>query len=358
MSTLYGLLGINESDVQFVNTIGQSLVFEATQTLLAQYRDDLQAAMAVFVQGQTEEFKRRYKLPGGGRMQRSGGQTRAGAVKAHGGWDVAFPLEDFSDAIGGDDVALAYMSIQEYANHLSTIYVRDTNTVRFELLRAIYNNAQDSFVDQTGRGLLLIEPLANGDSVTYPPVLGSETEATENHYLESGYAASAISDANNPLVTIRDEIEEHFGAATGGENIAVFCNPAQTAKIEALTDFEEVPDRFVRMGDAANIPEMLPSVPGRILGRANGCWVIEWRWTPAGYLKGLHLEQPAPLMERVDPAVTGLGYGLQLVAQDLTHPLQTSIWRHRFGFGCGNRLNGVVLELGTGGSYTVPTAYQ
>jgi hypothetical protein len=358
MSTLYGLLGINESDVQFVNTLGQRVVYDAVQQLLQEYREDLALAMSVFVEEETETFKERYKLPGGGRMQKTGGQTRSGTVKAHGGWDVAYPLESFSDALGGDDVAMAYMSVQELSNHLATIYVRDTNSARYEMLRALYNNTERTFIDQTGRGTLLIEPLANGDSVLYAPVLGSETEATENHYLESGYAASAISDTNNPFATIRDEIEEHFGAATGGENIAVFLNQAQTAKVEALTDFEEVPDRFVRMGDAANIPEMLPLVPGRILGRVNGCWAIEWRWTPAGYLAGVHLEQPAPLKKRVDPAVTGLGRGLQLVAQDDAHPLMTSFWRNRYGFGVGNRLNGVVMELGTGGSYTIPTAYQ
>jgi hypothetical protein len=71
----------------------------------------------------------------------------------------------------------------------------------------------------------------------------------------------------------------------------------------------------------------------------------------------VHLEAPAPVIKRVDPAATGLGRGLQLVAEDESFPFTASFWRHRFGFGVGNRLNGVVMELGTGGTYTVPAAY-
>mgnify|MGYP000424540598 CR=1 FL=1 len=58
-----------------------------------------------------------------------------------------------------------------------------------------------------------------------------------------------------------------------------------------------------------------------------------------------------------DPVDTGLRTGLQLVATDNQHPFESSFWRHRFGFGAANRLNGVVIELANGGSYTVPSGY-
>jgi hypothetical protein len=72
---------------------------------------------------------------------------------------------------------------------------------------------------------------------------------------------------------------------------------------------------------------------------------------------GLHLDAPKPLLVREDPAETNLGTGLQLVSQDEDTPFVASHYRHRFGMGVGNRLNGAVMELGTGGSYTVPSAY-
>ncbi len=194
--------------------------------------------------------------------------------------------------------------------------------------------------------------------MVYPPVLGVQAEATENHLLESGYAASAISDTNNPYVTIRDELEEHFGAPTAGSDIVVFINNAQRAKTEALTNFSEVEDRFVRLGTQTDQTNgSLPNVPGRILGRCDGVWVVEWRWIPSGWAVGIHLDSPKPLTIRVDPADTGLGSGLQLVAKEADFPFMTSHWRDRFGVGVGNRLNAVVMEFGTGGTYTAPSGY-
>lgn len=357
MSGIFGILGLSDNDRSYVNTIGQSLVFTATQTLLQQYNADLNAAMSIFLDSTTTGFKERYKLPGGGRLQRRGGLAQSAAVKAYGSWDVAFPLEDFGAQLADSDIAMAYMTMPEYNRHVETVMIQDMNTVRFEMLKALFNSTAATFVDPIN-GSLTIERLANGDSVVYPPVLGSETEATDNHYLESNYAATAISDTNNPYITIREELEEHFGTSTGGDNIVVFINNAETPETEDLSDFDAVPDNYVRVGSNTDVPQGLPTVPGKVIGRTNGVWVVEWRWMPANYMFGIHLDAPRPLKMRVDPADTGLGTGLQLVARDMQYPIESAHYRHRFGFGCANRLNGVVMELGTGGTYTVPTAYS
>lgn len=357
MSGIFGILGISDSDRSYVRTIGQRAVFDAVNQLLTQYNAEMNAAMGAFVDQETSDHKFRYYLPGGGRLQRRGGQAPSAATKALGSWDVAFPLEDFGAQLAGDDVAMAYMDMQQLNRHLDTIMIQDTNTRRFEMLRALFNNTARTFVDPIW-GSLTVEPLANGDTITYPPVLGSETEATDDHYLESGYAASAISDTNNPFVTIAAELEEHFGASQGGSNIVSFINNAQTAKVEALTEFDPIPQRFVTAGTSTALADMgIPNVPGRVLGYASGCWIVEWRWVPANYILSVYADAPKPLIKRVDPADTGLGRDLQLVANETDYPLQGAHYRNRFGFGVGNRLNGVILELGVGGSYTIPTAY-
>lgn len=358
MSGIFGALGLNDTDRVFLSTLGQRVVYDAVNQVLAQHNAELAAAMGVFVDQTTTDHKLRYKLPGGGRLQRMGSQSQPGAVKAYGSWDVAFPLEEFGAAIAADRVSYAYMSVQDLDRHMNTVLQQNVNTVRFEILKALLNNAQDTFVDPLW-GSLLVEPLANGDAVTYPPVLGAESEATETHYLESGYAASAISDTNNPFVTMRDELEEHFGALAGGSNIAVFFNNAQRAKAVGLADFDEVVDRFVRPGQDTDVPEGLPkALPGTILGRVSGCWAVEWRWVPANYMIAVHLDAPRPLFRRVDPADTNLGDGLQLVASSDVYPFTESFYSHRFGVGCANRLNGVVMELGSGGSYSIPSGYS
>lgn len=358
MTGIFGLIGLQDvaATYAYVNAIGQRVVYEATNRYLQQSNEDMIAALQVFVQTTTEDHQERYKLAGGGRLQKRGGQAQSGAVKAGGRWDVGYPLEDFGAQVAATDIAMAYMSPEEYQLHIDTVRIQNQNTVRFELLYALFNNTARSFVDEIW-GTLTIQPLANGDAVLYPPVIGSETEAVENHYLESGYAASAIGTTNNPYATIVNELQEDFGESTGGDNIVTFINPAQTALTEAIAGFVGVTDRFIRVGTDQDVPINLPTVPGNIIGRVSGTWVSEWRWMPANYQLGLHLEAPPPLKMRVDPAGTGLGRGLQLVAKQMDTPIESAHWRHRFGFGVGNRLNGVVMELGTGGTYSIPAAY-
>jgi hypothetical protein len=62
--------------------------------------------------------------------------------------DVAFPLDDFDAGLGGDDDSLAYMSIQELNRHLDTIFMQDLNTVRFEILKALFDTAGYTWADE------------------------------------------------------------------------------------------------------------------------------------------------------------------------------------------------------------------
>lgn len=356
MSGIFGILGVNDHDRVFVNTIGQDIVYDAVNELLERYNAELNTAKAFFVEQTTDDFKWRYKLPGGGRLQRLGKHAAPAEVKAYGAWDVAFPLEGFGAGAGGTRIDLAYMSVQELDRHLDTVMIQDRNTYRFEMLRRLFNNTQRTFSDEL-HGSLAIESLANGDTVTYPPVLGSETEATEDHYYHTGYAAANISDTNNPYATIRDELQEHFGRPEGGSPIVTFINPDEQPETEALTGFVEVEDNWIRPGDDTAVPFNLPSnVPGTIIGRVSSCWVSVWDWIPSGYIYGQHLQVDPPLIERVDPADTNLPRGLTLVAEQERYPLQQSYWEHRFGLGVGNRLNGVFLEFNHS-AFSIPTGY-
>jgi hypothetical protein len=332
-------------------------VFDASQKYIERINAELNQAYSLFVAGTTSDYKKRYKLPGGGYMQRRAANAGGGAVRAYGEWDVAFPIEDFDEQVAGDWVDLRYMTMAEYQRHLDTIQARYVNTFRFEMLLKLVKNTNTTFNDPR-KGALTIVPLANGDTVTYPPVLGSDTEATDTHYLESGYAATAIDDTNDPYATIYEELVQHFGDRTGGESVVVFINPAETPETKAMTDFDAVLDKDIRAGANVSIPERLPNVPGKIIGKVSGCWVSEWRYMPANYMFGIHLEEEAPLMMRIDPPETGIPAGLSLRSNDTAYPFETARWGARFGFGVANRLNGVVMELGTGGTYTIPTAYQ
>ena len=358
MTTVSGILQITDLDRSFVNVVGQQVVYQAIQQYLLDHNTALQEAMSLFVGGTTEKFKYRFKLAGGGYLQLRGGQATSGAMKSYGSWDVALPLLDFGAQFGGDDITLAYMSMAELDLHMATITAQNVNTVRLEVLKALLDSTSYTFSDPIN-GSLSVVPLANGDSVTFPPVVGSDSEATDNHYLESNYATASISNTNNPFKTIRAELIEHFGGPQqGGENILVVINSGATSYVEALTDFVPLQDRFTAPGQDTATLLGLPRVPGRIIGRCNGCWVSEWDWLPANYAYGQHLDFTPPLEMRTDPADTGLPRGLALVATSDAHPLVSSHYRNRFGMAVVNRLNGVVMEFGTGGTYTVPTGYS
>lgn len=360
MTYRYGVLTMADvNDYTLINTVGQGVVYEDLNMYLAQREADLQQALGVFVEMQTELYTENYKLPGGGRLQRRGGQAQSAAVKGAGSWDTGYPLEDFGAQLAWTDRVLGYMSVREFNVHVQTIEEQDRNTVRFELLKALFNDGGGSartFVDPL-HGSISVQPLANGDATLYPPVLGSETEATADHYAETGYASASISDTNNPYKTIVAALTARFGRATGGRNVVTFINPAEETVTRNLSDFVPVEDRFIRSSALADIPQNLPSVPGEVIGRVSGTWVVVWDWIPANYLLAIHLEAAAPLKMRVDPATTGLVRGLHLAAMDEIYPFNMGHWSHAFGFGVGNRLNGYVLELGTGGTYTIPTAY-
>jgi hypothetical protein len=364
MSTIFALAGLNSSDYKFARQADQRLLYTAIQEYVTRANDDMRGAMDLFVNETTEIVTERYQLPMNGMMQPRADGTRGMARAQRGSWDVAFPIADYSEQVAMTDVEAAYMTPAALDAHIKGIVSMYANRVRFEILKRLFNS-NASTVEDPKHGTLTIRPLANGDAALYPANIWSDAEATENHYLESNYAASAISDTNDPIVTIVSELEEHFGYPSGGSPIVVLISSDQSAKVRALTDFVELPDRYIEVGAQTDTPNGLPTIPtsARFIGRhKRGAWIAEWGagstgQVPTNYMLGIHSETGRPLRMRVDPAETGLPRGLATVLRDDRYPIESLEWRARFGFGAANRLNGVVMELGTGGSYTVPAIY-
>lgn len=356
MTTIFGMAQLSASDYQFARQVDKAILYRYTQDYLDMAMMEMRNAMSLFVEGQTTKYSERYQLPMTGRMQERSGETKSGAIRRSGSFDVAYPLKEFGDTLATTDVDFAYMTPQEFQAHIDGVITRSANTYRFETLRRIFKNTTDTFTDARN-GSLTIQCLANGDSVEYPPVHGSESQATQDHYLESGYAASGISDTQNPIKTMSDKLILRFGRQTGGIPIATLINSAQVAKIEALTNFRPYVPNAISPGQDTDIVSANPAGVGETIGHINSSWVSVWDWIPANYLVSIYLPSEKPLVERIDPAETGLGTGLQLVAQEREAPVNFNEWRWRFGVGTRNRLNGVVMELGTGGTYSIPSDY-
>ncbi len=231
MASIFGSLGFDDTDRVFASTEGQVIILDAIRDYLERINSDTMLALSIFVEEETENQIERYKLPGSGRLRRRAPDGRYGMSKLNDGWDTAFPLEDLGTELGGSDVEMAYMTALDLERHLSGVNTQNINTIRFEVLRALFNNVNATFVDPL-HGSLTIRRLANTDGSLFPPILGSEADADDEHYLESNYAATAITDTNNPYRTIRDELEEHFGAPTGGANIVSLIHPDEQPETE------------------------------------------------------------------------------------------------------------------------------
>jgi hypothetical protein len=357
MSTIFGLAQLSAADYQFMRQADNRLIYDAVNVYLQQAMMDMRDSASLFIEGTTTKAKEQYQLPMGGRMQERSGQTKSDSVRRSGKWDVAYPIKEFGDTVATTDVDMAYMTPAEFQTHIDGVLIRAANTYRFEILRRVFKNTTDSFTDAR-LGSLTIQPLANGTAgELYPPEHGSESEATQDHYLESNYDASAISDTNNPIKTMTDKLILRYGRRTGGIPIVTLINSAQRAKIEALTNFRPYVPTPINPGADTDIVIADPAGVGETIGYINSSWVSVWDWIPSNYLVSVYQEAPKPLFERIDLPETGLGQGLQLVSRSADYPLLYNEWRWRFGVGTGNRLNGVVMELGTGGTYSIPSDY-
>jgi hypothetical protein len=359
MAGMYGVLTKGDAN-RLVNDVGQREVWDAAQAYLNQYVAEFQEASRVLVERVTTEPKARYYLPGGGMMQRRGGQAQSHAVRPGGYWDVALPLEEFGDQLAGTRNAMAKMTLEKMQNAIDTIRIRNTNARLFEMMKALFNNTVRTFPDEE-YGNLSIQPLAiASDSVLYPPLAGTTTETTLDSYYGSNYLASAISDTNDPIVFIADKLRARFG--TGSNSIVVAIHLDQKAKVEALADFEEVADPNIRPGaNTAVVVGAPPAIPGSVIGRSGGAWVTVWNQIPSGYVFGYDMSQPMPLLERMHEPGAQIPRGLHLVTRSFdaaSYPFDQSHYEDHFGYGVGNRMNGVCVQLVASTTYTIPTAYS
>lgn len=358
VQTIPGILGIDDSERTFVEGVGQQSVWEATQQYVQMVNEDLARITNLFIEKTTEDHKFRYYLPADGELQRVSKRGVPAERKVTGSWDVALPLEGFGDAVAWQRRDIAYMTLRDYQRAVEGVVLRAQNTLRKEILRALLDNVGYTFPDEL-RGDLSVVPLANGDSVKYPPKAGETTAATATHYIETNYATASITDTNNPIKTISRALRGRFVSNGAQRRRVILVASGAQDYIEALTDFEPVDDPNIKKGvnsdQVLNVPV---SIPGEVIGYCNEAYVSVWEWMPANYMIGIDLLAEKPLQMRVDPGYTNLPRGLALVSESDQFPITKSNWEWWMGLGVVNRLNGYVAELGTGGTYSVPSGYS
>ena len=330
---------LDGNNVQIVNT--------AIAASVAEHNRQVTTALAELVEP-TTDYTARYKNGGGGTLQPLDEWGNPLPVKDSGFYDVAFPIQGGGTAWGDNRVSRALMTVGEAQRFTLGALRRDADWMRRHFLAALFDNTTWSFADEE-KGTLTVQPLANGDAVTYARNNGSS--ATDTHFYAQ---AGAIADASNPFPTLLTELSEH--PENGGPYVAYIPTNVKAA-VQGLANFIDVADANVDAGI------MAPRLTGRIdrgfgdavVGYVDGVFVVEWSFLPDNY--GIVIARGAetkPLRMREYPAASLQGLFTE------NHSPDGNLQEYRFlryaGFGVYNRVGAVAFRV-SNGAYAVPTGY-
>lgn len=299
-----------------------------------------------------------FNLPGGGGMQPLDKDGNPVPVRPTGHYDVGFPIRLKGTAYGTDRITRANATVEQFNQWTMEAMQRDNTTMRREIIKALLWSASWSFTDETRPDdpTVTVQPLANGDTVTYLRRDGTNT--TDDHYLAQ---ADAIDDTHNPFPTIFDELYEHPSNRLDQLGlVTVYVASNLTASISALELLEAPKSSIVIPGTAAdrvddNAVRQYQAFGDRYIGFIDGCAVFQWSALPSGYMIAHAPGAGAILKMRQDANPSLQGLFPELNSSDGNHQV-TRFLRYN-GFGVFNRVGALAYQVGQA-SYVDPTGYD
>lgn len=347
MSIFAGILKIEDLDIALAD-VGQTEIENAISAILAKHQQDRDQTYGMIVETDTTDATSRTRDGGIDEGQSLGPDGRPLETHVGGYYDTGFPLMRIGWALGWNRETFAHMTVADLDREVSAKVSGNARRHAREMRKALMLKTNYTYADEL-RGNITVRRLANTDGTIFQPL-----NAEDNHYLGSGYLASAISPTNNPFMTLAAEIREHF---TGNSRIVAFVAPDQVAIIStALTTFVDtnvegiVPSSLTSYAVAPGV-----SVPGHFLGidGASGVFVYVWDAIPASYILAGAVDEAPPLRRRV-PGPTSLR-GFTLLPEESHIPFYKRTWMEIFGYGVANRLGWACMHLNAGSTYTDPT---
>lgn len=349
---LYGFLEHEDIFAERITATNAEVVNDAIQRSVDEHNRQMDALLALFAQT-TTQYTARFYLGGGHRLQPLDNDGRARPIRVSGHYDIGLPIQQAGSAWGANYVARTKMTVADANRITASMLIADNRWMRDHLLSALYNNATWTF-DDDENGALTVQPLANGDAVTYQLQTGADSAATDTHFAAQ---AGAIADAANPFPAIAADLTEH--PENAGATVLSLIPTNLKASVQALGTFFRESDPNIRRGVGVDelVGQFGAAVPGTILGyeEDSGAWVAEWPSLPADYIISVAVGDTArPLAMRQDEEAELQGFK-QVATRD-DHPFYESQWLRRAGFGAWNRVGAHVMRIGNG-SYAVPTGY-
>lgn len=347
MSLFAGILRIEDLNVS-LQEFDQPVISDAIDQALQTFQTERNQAANLFVAEQTTNATERARLAGVDEGQELGPDGRPLETHVGGTYDVGYPIKRIGWALGWNRETFAHMTVADLDREVSAKLGGNARRHTKEVLRALFNDTNATFVDELA-GSITVRRLANGDGTVF-----DADGTTDDHYLVSGYANTALSATNNPFATLQDEIAEHFDQDV---TIVAFVNSAQRSEILSdLTTFTDAPiEGITPANTTATAIDPGLNVPGTFLGvdAASGVYVYVWDRIPASYVYAQAVDVGGPLKRRV-PAPAML-QGFTQIDEERHFPFYKRQWIELFGYGVSNRLGAAVMFLDAGASYTVPS---
>lgn len=348
MMGTFGFVGYEDLADERVVGDNIRIVDEAVRATVAEHNRQVNAALTELVQT-TTDYKLRYKLGSGGTLQPLDEWGNPLPVKDAGYYDVAFPIQGGGTAWGDNRVSRALMTVGEADRLTLGMLRRDADWMRRHILAALFDNTTWSYVDEE-YGTLTVQPLANGDAVTYPRNNG--TMATDTHYYAQ---AGAIADATNPFPTWKTELNEH--PENAGATLVAYIPSNVRSAVQGLANFVDVDEPDVDPGIMATrlTNRIDRGIGDEVLGKVDGIWVVEWSFLPDDYGIVVARGSSTPVLGmRQYPAPELQGLFTE------NHSPDGNLLARRFiryaGFGVWNRVGAIAWRV-SNGAYAIPTGY-
>ena len=241
----------------------------------------------------------------------------------------------------------------------------DNRLIFTRILRAIFNSTtRVATIDDEA---VNVYPFYNGDSMVPPKWKNTVHTSGHTHYLESGATTVDPGDVQDMIA----HLAHHGYTMVEGYTLVLLVNSQEGNLIRdfvkgtSSAKYTFIPSANVgggilmpSNGGIVGAPT-LTQVPGLTsIGTYGPVTVIEEDYIPAGYMVMLASGGPENINNPVGIRQHETVRGLRLVkGADSDYPLINSYYVHGMGTGVRHRGAGVVMEIGNGGTYTVPTAY-
>jgi hypothetical protein len=286
---------------------------------------------------------------------------RGGGERLFRGYDFKF----YDLAVRYTWMFIAEADRQQLEMHNNLALDADNKLLFNKVMKTLFNPLNLTGVGDKNEPVTVFK-FYNGDGEV-PPDSGTYThDGSHNHYLTTG-GATVDSGAVDEMTL---ELRHHGYTLNNGYKLVLWVNEQEAQQIRAFKTangdaYDFVPNPATYDGkiwvpnDGRYVGGPQGVVPGEI--GTYGPWhIVEEAYIPAGYMVGLasggpeNLQNPIGIREHANPAYRGLKV---IPGQRSDYPLLDSFYRRGFGTGIRQRGGGVISQVTTNATYTIPAQY-